>query len=86
MLKKEIADNLKLYQKVEDMAEYIPLELLPSNYPGGKEDSIDNLWGKNSIEIQINDATFFSNTEKKTSGDVWYFIINSVFFYFQLNI
>lgn len=85
MLKKEIADNLKLYQTVEDMAEYIPLELLPSNYPGGKEDSIDNLWGKNSIEIQINDR-FFNAHKKKTSGYVWYYIINSVFVYFKLNI
>lgn len=46
MLNKEIAENLKTYQTVEELAELMPLELLPSNYKGGKEDSIEKLWGK----------------------------------------
>lgn len=46
MMKKELADNLKTYQTVEELSEFIPLDVLPSNYKGGEQDSIEKLWGK----------------------------------------
>lgn len=46
MLKKEIADNLRLFQTVEELSKFLPSDILPSNYKGGQEDTIENLWGK----------------------------------------
>ncbi|XP_063709294.1 uncharacterized protein LOC134837833 [Culicoides brevitarsis] len=43
-LTKEFSNSLKIYQKLEDLKEFMPLEMLPSDYKGGKEDTIKNLW------------------------------------------
>ncbi|XP_063696841.1 clavesin-1-like [Culicoides brevitarsis] len=45
-LTKEYEELFKVYSKVEDLAEFMPLEMLPCDYKGGKEDTMMNLWRK----------------------------------------
>uniref|UniRef100_A0A336LSD6 CSON003003 protein n=1 Tax=Culicoides sonorensis TaxID=179676 RepID=A0A336LSD6_CULSO len=63
MLKKDFADNLKTFKNLDELSKFIPLDVLPSNYEGGKQESIEKLWD-NYLKYLEERREYFLDEEK----------------------